>query len=186
MINFFKKHKTKVLLAALFSVSTIASSQVYAETFSWKWNSSVTPTIEMKDTTGSWSVYFYDAIAKWRNVSGSAINPLLVSNTTGVEVYLSYDSATYLNLFAMIYPYDSSDKLMYDTTAGTPYYVKIRMQSAEVDPLTTTKRVQMLVHEIGHSLGLAHNSGDSVMNKDKTFSYTSITQKDKDDLAARY
>lgn len=111
----------------------------------------------------SWKSVVYDAIMAWNRINDSQIYMRLVNS--GADMVIYADTAT-----ALLYP---NFKNLPDNIGGRSVYpngnvgpmISINMDAPAV--ITHAQRVYVLIHEIGHTLGLMHtdqNSGNYIVS----------------------
>lgn len=178
-----------VLIGILLLSVTFTNQYIQATTFSWKWPST-NQNILIKNVTGEsvWNSVISASASKWTNISGSGIKVYYTSTSTNPDTYLSYQGQYHASLYASIYVYDKNGNFISDTSTAVPVETKIRMYSDKVRPLDNTGKTQMMTHEIGHILGLAHpaSATKSVMVPSKAFNYSGPQPYDQSELANRY
>ncbi|MBN9653436.1 matrixin family metalloprotease [Halobacillus sp. GSS1] len=182
------KLKLSSLFLVFLLVSGLATYKVSADTYNWSWPSGKTFFVDNVTSESMFDTPIGRATSRWRAVSGASIYPYFDSTwSSSNQVHVSYAPSAQNSFYGYILPYDSSGNLLADYDYGTVASGKIRLYSSKVDGLSTSGKTSVLLHEMGHILGLDHPSGQySIMDKSDVFDLQYPTSYDKSELASKY
>ncbi|WP_139490895.1 hypothetical protein [Brevibacillus dissolubilis] len=191
--------KKPLMTFLMFTALGFGASSAYAVYFSWKWPVS-TYIMYFADgyfgtaaTNGAENSSLLQSAANdWRAV-GAKIYPITTSyenSSIDVRVYYypdEYDTSNY----GQARLYDNNYNLILDYHTSTPVSGEILIWKRNWDDMSVYRKEYILLHEMGHTLGLAHvedgvaDTTASVMDEDDT-AYLAPTAYDKTELINRY
>lgn len=132
-----------------------------------------------------YSTIMSDARAKWDAASAASIGYSKRSSADSAILRFYATNDPNLNYYGIFKPYDSTGKMINDTTIDDPnttfYKGNLVMANYNIQhspangggPLTRTQTLDVAIHEIGHSLSLRHqpDSAVSVMAATRVTNY---------------